>query len=97
MKYFVEYKPLGAGPCTILGEAQSVEDANKLIDEHIKQFYFPSDTIRADFRHDRYTVSEVVTDWHEVQKDSHWAVLEATITRDGKHVTICGAPYRKEA
>lgn len=95
MKYVVEYKPIGNSPMRQIAECESTDVASKIINDHAAQFYFPNDSLKAEFIRDHYRVSEIVEDWHEERLGNHWARQVATINRDGKQTQICGAMYQK--
>ena len=95
MKYLVRYQPIGICQPITLNEVATMNDAEDVITQHLKQFYFPNDQAKIEWRK-RYSICEVLVDWHEVQKDSHWAVKEAVISIDGTPLTIFRGPYRKE-
>ena len=96
MKYLVRYRPIGRGQPVILNEVATMNEAEDVITQHMKQFYFPNEQVKTEW-HSRYEVHKILKDWHEVQKDSHWAIKEAVIDVDGTPLTIFTAPYHKEA
>jgi hypothetical protein len=96
MKYLVRYRPIGRGSIVILNEVATIDEAEDVITQHMKQFYFSDEQAKTEWRM-RYEVHKIIVDWHEVQKDSHWAVKEAVIDVDGTPLTIFRGPYRKEA
>jgi hypothetical protein len=96
MKYLIRYRPIGRSSPVILNEVATIDEAEEVITQHMKQFYFPHEEARTECR-SRYEVHKILKDWREVQKDQHWAVKEAVIEVDGTPLTIFTGPYRKEA
>ena len=96
MKYLVQYRRICSSSAVILKEVATIDEAEDVITQHMAQFYLPHAAAREECR-SRYSVCKILEDWHEVQKDQHWAVKKIVIDVNGTPSTIIVGPYRKEA